>query len=48
MSYQFARKVQSIPPWWLTSRYQSFAPSHAHTAARCFGCSAATWNAFIA
>jgi hypothetical protein len=47
MSYQFAQNVETMPPWWVASRYQSHEPSHTHMAARCGGCSPATCHWFM-
>jgi hypothetical protein len=48
ISYQLPKKVHTIPPWWVASRYQSEAPSQAHIAASPRGFSDATCHWFIA
>ena len=47
MSYQLAQKVETMPPWWVMSRYQSAAPSQTHMAARAGGWSDATCHWLI-
>ena len=47
MSYQLAQNVETMPPWWVASRYQSDAPSQTHIAARCGGCRPATCHWFM-
>ncbi len=41
------QKVETMPPWWVMSRYQSAAPSQTHMAARAGGWSDATCHWLI-